>query len=196
MLIMLSGGLDSQVLLAHMLEPPLRPVEALFIAYNQVNAVKEHKAAIKQTIDANVKLHTIEVSNLFEGSLSKLLRNFHYEEKHEDSIVIPFRNQVLISIAATQARIHGHKQLACALHKTTEEFIDSGESFILCMKGLCELQDIEFLTPFKNLTKKQVVEKGRKLNVAFKDSYSCYEGQEEPCGKCHACISREEALLI
>ncbi len=46
------------------------------------------------------------------------------------------------------------------------------------------------------LTKAQVVKIGLDLKVPYELTWSCYEGQEKPCGKCGTCIDRAEAFRL
>mgnify|MGYP002171746373 CR=1 FL=1 len=48
--------------------------------------------------------------------------------------------------------------------------------------------------PFVNWTKADVVKKGLELNVPYELTWSCYEGGDEPCGKCGTCIDRAAAF--
>ena len=50
--------------------------------------------------------------------------------------------------------------------------------------------------PFINLTKAEVVKKGLELKVPYELTWSCYMGEEEPCGKCGTCIDRAKAFEL
>jgi 7-cyano-7-deazaguanine synthase len=43
-------------------------------------------------------------------------------------------------------------------------------------------------------TKPEVVGKGLRLGVDYKNTWSCYVGAEKHCGKCPTCLSRKEAF--
>ena len=45
-----------------------------------------------------------------------------------------------------------------------------------------------------NMTKAEVVKMGLDLNVPYELTWSCYEGKDEPCGKCGTCIDRAAAF--
>jgi 7-cyano-7-deazaguanine synthase in queuosine biosynthesis len=44
------------------------------------------------------------------------------------------------------------------------------------------------------LSKVQIVQRGRELGVPIDETWSCYMGDETPCGMCDSCRLREEAL--
>ena len=60
----------------------------------------------------------------------------------------------------------------------------------------CCTYPVQVVAPFINATKDQVVKKGLELNVPYKYTWSCYEGNEKPCGKCGTCIDRARAFEL
>ncbi len=49
--------------------------------------------------------------------------------------------------------------------------------------------------PFTNMTKKQVVTRGRELGAPLDLTWSCYSPvDDKQCGRCDACVLREDAL--
>ena len=48
--------------------------------------------------------------------------------------------------------------------------------------------------PFVSLTKADVVKKGLELGVPYELTWSCYAGDDKPCGKCGTCIDRQKAF--
>lgn len=55
---------------------------------------------------------------------------------------------------------------------------------------------IRLHTPLQWLKKAEIVELGDKLGVPFENTWSCYAGGENHCGKCPTCRSRKEAFEI
>ena len=49
---------------------------------------------------------------------------------------------------------------------------------------------------FINKTKAEVVKIGIDLKVPYEYTWSCYEGEDKPCGKCGTCIDRAEAFRL
>ena len=50
--------------------------------------------------------------------------------------------------------------------------------------------------PFIGMTKAGIVAVGAKLEVPYKDTWSCYEGGELHCGLCGTCTERKEAFQL
>lgn len=57
-----------------------------------------------------------------------------------------------------------------------------------------EIQKIRFVAPYLYINKRDIAVLGKKLNVDYSLTYTCYEGKEKPCEKCGACVERAEAL--
>ena len=54
--------------------------------------------------------------------------------------------------------------------------------------------DIKIETPIINLSKSEIALLGIKLKAPLEYSWSCYEGDEEPCGTCDSCILRAKGF--
>ena len=55
---------------------------------------------------------------------------------------------------------------------------------------------INLFVPFQWATKDEIVTKGQKLGVDFKNTWSCYAGGDLHCGTCPTCRSRKEAFIL
>jgi len=59
---------------------------------------------------------------------------------------------------------------------------------------------IQIKAPLLHLSKKDIVLLGTRLGVPFDQTWSCYRGQQEPCGTCDSCLLRlkgfEEASQV
>jgi len=54
---------------------------------------------------------------------------------------------------------------------------------------------VRVVSPFCDITKRDIALIGKELGVPFEKTYSCYERREKHCGKCGTCRERKEALL-
>ena len=54
---------------------------------------------------------------------------------------------------------------------------------------------LQIEAPFVNKSKADIVKIGLDLNVPYHLTWSCYEGNDKPCGKCGTCLDRQEAFL-
>ena len=54
---------------------------------------------------------------------------------------------------------------------------------------------LEIKAPFVEMTKADIVKIGLSLGVPYQLTWSCYEGNDTPCGTCGTCIDRQNAFL-
>ena len=47
---------------------------------------------------------------------------------------------------------------------------------------------------FLKKSKIDIVKVGKKLKVDYALTWTCYKGEEKPCGKCGSCVERAEAF--
>jgi len=50
-------------------------------------------------------------------------------------------------------------------------------------------------TPLLRFEKKEIVELGTKLKAPLEWTWSCYEGEEVPCGRCDSCLLRAKGFM-
>jgi 7-cyano-7-deazaguanine synthase len=54
---------------------------------------------------------------------------------------------------------------------------------------------IKIYSPYVKMNKGEIALTGLKLGIDYdKETWSCYKGEETPCGKCGTCVERIEAL--
>jgi len=112
--------------------------------------------------------------------------------------VVPNRNMVLISMAASFALCHGGTAVSWAANADDAEvYPDCRAEFLTHLNRslrICHTRRMEVHAPYIVRTKRAVVEIGRRLNVPFHETWSCYAGDNEACGECGACMARNVAL--
>ena len=55
-------------------------------------------------------------------------------------------------------------------------------------------ENIGILAPYTHISKSDIAARGKKLQVNYAETWSCYKGGTKHCGKCGTCIERKEAL--
>ncbi|MEA3187459.1 MAG: 7-cyano-7-deazaguanine synthase [Chthoniobacter sp.] len=143
------------------------------------------------------------VAELFKSDLLKgggAIPDGHYEEATMKATVVPFRNGIMLSVAAGFAESRGAKGLVIAAHAGDHAiYPDCREVFMQAMSDAMRLgtyAEIELLRPFIAMTKAQIVSRGAELGVDFARTWSCYKGGEFHCGACGTCVERREAFLL
>jgi len=200
--LILSGGLDSTTLLYDLLDQGYE-VSALTFDYRQ-----KHKKEIRCAKATCEKLHIphkiVEISVLNDLAPSSLTRDEwnvpegHYAEESMKQTVVPNRNMVFLSLAASYAIGTGAHELFYAAHAGDHAiYPDCRPVFVSAMETalhLCDWEDLTLRVPYVHLGKSDIVKKGLALGVDYADTWSCYKGEERPCGKCGACTERHEAF--
>ena len=114
--------------------------------------------------------------------------------------VVPFRNGILLSIAAGFAESRGAGALVIAAHSGDHAiYPDCREDFMRAMSESIRLgtyAGLRLLRPFISMTKAQIAARGAALGVDFAQTWSCYEGGAIHCGQCGTCVERREAFLL
>lgn len=173
--LMFSGGLDSTVVRSLL----AGDVECVFFDYGQPHAARELEAA--RTIEPDVKVMALPPMPMAGrvGSAS----------------VVPARNLAMVSVAASYALQIGAGRVVSGVNAADHDvYPDCRPAFNSALNRLLfETYGVHYATPLAGKTKREVVNLGRRLGAAIATSWSCYEGNDEPCGACGACTVRAEA---
>ena len=113
--------------------------------------------------------------------------------------VVPFRNGIMLSIAAGLAESRGLTQVMIANHGGDHAvYPDCRPGFIAAMdRAVSEgtYADVHIFAPYTSMTKADIARRGRSLGVDYSLTYSCYRGGAHHCGRCATCRERREALI-
>ena len=135
-------------------------------------------------------------SSLLEGA--DAIPEGNYDEENMKSTVVPFRNGIMLSIAAGLAENNSLQYIMLANHAGDHTiYPDCRPAFVEAMSQATKAgtwNGVELLTPYTNITKADIVRRGMKLGINYDETWSCYKGEEKPCGVCGTCREREEAL--
>ena len=203
--VLLSGGMDSVAALYETLQTT--PVAAaLSFHYGSKHNDKEIPFAAFHARKLGVPHLVIPLGFIGEHFASDLLSSGgdipkgHYEELSMKKTVVPFRNGIMLAVAAGFAESREARGLVIAAHAGDHAiYPDCREEFMSAMGaaiGLGTYANIELRRPFIHLTKAQIAARGAELGVDFARTWSCYEGGEIHCGECGTCVERREAFLL
>lgn len=121
-----------------------------------------------------------------------------YDEYNMKSTVVPFRNGIMLSVAVGLAESRGLDTVLIANHAGDHAiYPDCRPSFIEAIDRAAEkgtYEGVRIVSPFCNMTKREIALLGKETGVPFEDTYSCYEGRHLHCGLCATCNERKEAL--
>ena len=200
MIIVYSGGMDSTVLLHEYREIKLAVTFNYGSKHNDMEFLYAQKNCQHLGIE-HIRVDLREAMFHFKSDLLKTggeIPEGHYEEESMKKTVVPFRNGIMLSIAAGLAESRNIKQVLVANHFGDHAiYPDCRKDFIVAMmqaivKGTWA--NIKLTSPYVDMTKREIALRGKALGVNFANTYSCYKGQEIHCGKCGTCTERKEAL--
>lgn len=201
--IVVSGGMDSITLLYDKKEEIALAVtfdygskhNAREIAWAKVHCGRLGIRHIVIKLDFMQKYFT---SSLLEGGDE--IPEGHYADENMKSTVVPFRNGIMLSVAAGIAESNGLKKILLANHGGDHTiYPDCRPEFIGAMDRAIAngtYEDVRIDAPYTNITKADIAKIGKRLGIDYSETWSCYKGGERHCGKCGTCIERKEAMAL
>lgn len=203
--VLLSGGMDSVTALYHARKES-DVVAVLSFHYGSKHNDREIPFAKWHAEKFGIPQVTIPLAFIGEHFTSDLLASGgeipdgHYEELTMKKTVVPFRNGIMLSIAAGYAESRGAEGLVIAAHSGDHAiYPDCRSGFMDAMGEAIRLgtyAEIQVIRPFIAMTKSEIAARGTELGVDFLQTWSCYKGGAVHCGKCGTCVERREAFLL
>lgn len=202
-LIVLSGGMDSVTLLY---EYQAEIALAVSFDYGSKHNASELPMAKLHCKRLGIEHLTIPLSFMGQYFRSALLQGGgdipkgSYDEDNMSATVVPFRNGIMLSIAAGLAESRGLNKLFIANHFGDHAiYPDCRASFIRPMNEAIAQgtgNGVVVCAPYTDLSKGEIAEHGAHLGINYAETWSCYEGGEVQCGTCATCIERKEAMTF
>ena len=141
-------------------------------------------------------MHQYFKSSLLESGDS--IPDGSYDEENMKSTVVPFRNGVMLAVAAGIAESNGLTQVLIANHSGNHTiYPDCRPEFIAAMDAAVEagtFARVRVVAPYTNISKADIARRGRALGIDYAETWSCYKGGHVHCGTCGTCVERKEAL--
>ncbi|MEK6891379.1 MAG: 7-cyano-7-deazaguanine synthase [Nanoarchaeota archaeon] len=217
-IILCSGGLDS-VVTANYIKGKLKycKIIILFFNYGQKSLVNERfysKKCAKKLKAKFMELNLPELKKLspslinVSGNVRKLsLKDLKDTKKESDNWYVPSRNTIFLVYALAIAESLFIKSKCREKYDIfvgfkndgKESFPDATKEFVNEMNKLERVsvkKGIKIIAPLIGMDKEDIVNLGVKLNVNFKDTFSCYISNKlgKQCGYCLACRLRQEGF--
>ena len=205
-LVVYSGGMDSTTLLYKIVkEYGNENVIALTFNYGSNHNIKEIPMSFKTCHKLKVEQRIIELSSFFKSFKSSLMSGAnnipegHYKEENMKSTVVPFRNGILLSIAVGVAENENIGDIYYGAHAGDHDiYPDCTKAFRDAMTQASQAgtyNKVAIFAPFNDIDKVGILELGITLGVDYSMTWTCYKGNDEPCGKCGSCVERTEAFI-
>ena len=203
--VLLSGGMDSTAAFYDALGQH-EVVACLSFDYGAKHNAKELAFATLHAARNGVRHEIIPldfIGKLFKSDLLQsggAIPDGHYAAASMKQTVVPFRNGIMLAIAAGYAESIEARALVIAAHSGDHAiYPDCREPFMQAMAtamGEGTYAGIELLRPFITSDKTAIAWRGAELGIDFSDTWSCYKGGELHCGTCGTCVERREAFIL
>lgn len=198
-----SGGMDSFTVLHRALREG-RCVHALSFDYGQRH-VREldtarhvcHALSVPhQVVDIRAIHGLIDRSALTDAA--QPMPHGDYASNNLAATAVPNRNMILLSLAIAKAVNIGADRVDYGAHGGDHElYPDCRPAFVEAMRhaaGLANLEAVEIHAPYLNATKAEILRDGLAMGLDYADTWTCYEGSEQACGRCASCRERLDAF--
>ncbi|NBC83287.1 MAG: 7-cyano-7-deazaguanine synthase QueC [Bacteroidetes bacterium] len=206
--VLFSGGLDSTTVL-YLARSKGYDVHAISFRYGQRHS-RELDVAEKTIHKLNISNHqiiSIDISAWGGSALTDTSINVpDYRADHKDIPVtyVPARNMIFLSIATSYAEAIGAYDIFTGISQVDYSgYVDCRKEFIDAMQAainkgtVCAVEDnkpIRIHAPFMYKNKDQEITLGIRLGVDYGLTWSCYRGDDKPCGTCDSCQLRLQAF--
>lgn len=200
-LLVLSGGIDSTTMLY---EFRARIALAVTFLYGSNHNERETECARWHCRMLNIPHIEIPLMFMAEHFKSSLLSGAdaipegNYNDSNMKSTVVPFRNGIMLAVAAGLAESRNLSTVMLANHAGDHAiYPDCRPQFVEAMDHAIEAgtyNRIRLFCPYTGISKSDIVKRGVELGVDYTHTYSCYRGTPKHCGTCGTCRERHEAL--
>ena len=200
-LIVLSGGMDSSTMLYEFAD---RIALAVTFNYGSNHNAREIECARYNCAKLGIELVEINmpfIGQLFNSSLlsgADAIPEGNYDDENMRSTVVPFRNGIMLAVAAGLAESRGLHHLMLANHSGDHAiYPDCRPGFVDAMSKAIAAgtyEGVTILAPYTNISKTDIARRGAEIGVDYSHTYSCYKGGEKHCGRCGTCTERRQAF--
>ncbi len=200
--LLLSGGLDSAILLGHLLQHARR-VRPFYIQ-SQLVWQRDELQSVKRLLQAmrSPQLHELvllelPLADVYDDHWAVTGRHTPGAESADEAVYLPGRNVLLAIKAALWCQLHGVEELALAVLGTSP-FADAKPGFFEQFQAVLNCAGparIRIVCPLASMGKREVMQWGRDLPLGL--TFSCIAPVRGlHCGKCNKCAERQAAFRL
>ena len=206
--VLLSGGLDSSTTAAQAIADGYKLI-ALSLDYGQRHD-RELIAAKQVAEHLGIEEHFVVDVNLAQWGGSALTDQTVDvpTDGVQPGIVpityVPGRNTVFLAIALSLAEAKGAEAIYLGINAVDYSgYPDCRPEYLEAVQHLATLSSIAglegkaplLIAPLVMDSKVDIVHRALRLGVPIHLTWSCYQGEDEPCGLCDSCRIRDRALI-
>lgn len=213
--VLLSGGMDSAVVLAHLVKQG-KECHALSFDYGQRHKIELQAAArVAQAVGAaSHRVARIDLRAFGGSALTADIavpKDRDVAHAHDIPVTyVPARNTIFLSHALALAETLGAQEIGIGVNAIDYSgYPDCRPEFIQAFERMANLSTragveaaargqtwMSIAAPLAGMSKAQIVRRGRELGVDFSLTISCYDPSPrgQPCGHCDACLLRARGM--
>jgi 7-cyano-7-deazaguanine synthase len=198
--VLASGGLDSSILIGHLLRERRR-VQPIYIRTGlvwqaaELPALKRFLAGVASEHLADLVVLDLPLADLYAGHWSLTGREVPDDASPDEAVYLPGRNALLLVKAAVWCQLHDVGELAMA-PLGTSPFDDASPAFFREFEAAINrggTRRVKLMRPFAAMGKREVMSLGRGLPL--ERTFSCIAPvQGLHCGHCNKCGERRAAF--
>ena len=198
--VLISGGLDSCVLLAHLGEQG-REITPLYVqaglVWERVELIwlRRFLASLNHSGLKPLKRLSFPVEDTYQTHWSTTGQAVPGAHSEDSAVYLPGRNLLLLSKAAVYCALNRIGVIALGLLKGNP-FPDATPAFLRGFESLASqalTHSLEIVTPFSSLSKAAVIELGKAFPLEL--TFSCIRPVgEKHCGGCNKCAERRRSF--
>ncbi|MGC8608767.1 MAG: 7-cyano-7-deazaguanine synthase QueC [Thermoplasmata archaeon] len=205
--VLLSGGLDSSTVLAYAISIGYS-VHALSFDYGQRHKKElESGKKIAEYYGVDRKVMRVDMRALGGSALTDDInvpeRNLETISEDIPVTYVPARNTIFLSIAAAYAETMNSNTIFIGANAIDysgypdcrPEYFNAMEKALSLGTKLGLERGVEIKVPLQYLSKADIVRMGEKLKVPYDLTWSCYNGEDEACGRCDSCLLRLKGFM-
>jgi 7-cyano-7-deazaguanine synthase len=198
--VLLSGGLDSSILLAHLLEQK-RQVQPFYVRSRlvwqdfELAAVGRFLSAVATPNLKQLVVLDLPLTDLYADHWSVTGEGSPDADSPDEAVFLPGRNALLVIKATVWCQLNGIQQIALA-PLGTSPFADATAAFFEHFETALNQgneRPLRILRPFAEMTKSDVMRLGDGLPLEL--TFSCISPRNGlHCGECNKCAERQSAF--
>jgi 7-cyano-7-deazaguanine synthase len=198
--VLVSGGLDSAILVSYLLDQgesvqPFYMNCGLSWQTEELATLRKYLAAISTDQLAQLVVLELPLADLYTGHWSLTGKQIPGAETPDEAVYLPGRNLLLAIKPAIWCQMHGIGRLALGV-LGSNPFDDATTEFFAALENvLARLGQppLKIVRPFGQMHKREVMQLGRSYPLEL--TFSCIAPVGEThCGKCNKCAERKAAF--
>jgi 7-cyano-7-deazaguanine synthase len=209
-IVILSGGLDSTVCMAVARRDTERPPLALSFDYGQRHLVELERArAVAAFFGSEHLIVALDATRWGGSALTDTQIDVPDAESTETIgaeipvTYVPGRNTIFLAVGLAVAEARDAEAVYVGVNELDSSgYPDCRPEYLDAMREVARLgqrrgvegRPVSIRAPLVGLDKAGIIRLGRELGAPLELTWSCYRGEQRPCGTCDACRLRAKGF--